>query len=726
MTVGRVAIEGDFQNPLWKGKGVFGEISPTYRTGSTPAACALSQRVAWHAREVTVELTNFGSLPVVVKRGQNIAVWTPCTSEPETVFYATTAAVDRGEAPPLPAVMRAQTEARAAAAAAGKARGAPPAPGKRDPVRGASGQAGRRQQQAGARIGEASSEAGMAEQPRAAEAPSEAARAAMRTALHAKVDANSLLDAGQRTRLKALLDDFVDCFGDQLAFAGEARLPGGVKVEHRIHTEGPPTREAPRREAPSARATMEEQVANFERMGAIEDSASPYAAPVVMVRKKDGTWRFCIDYRRLNRQTRRDAYPLPCIDDILDRVSGVQFISKLDAVSAYQQIPIAEEDCEKTAFTIWGRLLQWRVMPFGLTNCPPTFQRFMDVLLSGLNWRCCVVYLDDIVVFSNSFEDHLVHLRAVLERVRASGVKLKTSKCDFCSDELVVLGHIVGRDGVKVDPEKTRAVSNLAPPADVKELRQFLGLAGYYRRFVRGFSEISAPLDRLLRKDEAWTWGAAQQGAFNRLKRALIEAPVLRPPNWSRPFRLFTDANGLAIAAVLTQVDEYGREYMVAYGSKALSDAQRKWSVTELECYAVVHFTRVFRAYLEGSHFQVVTDHAALKWLASCHVPPTPRLQRWALALGALDMDVVHRAGRLHLNADPLTRLPVAPEVVLAVCLAVHSEPQAPASDSEREASEVEEDEDRAKKNLMSPLQSSQNIERRRPRTWARHSSRWC
>jgi hypothetical protein len=410
LVVGRVCIQGDLENrnQLFAGDGVVGELAPSDESGRVHCPGALSQPVSWKQRTVTLELTNFGEAPVRIPRGRGIACWTPLHSVPTTVLVTSTDHLESGAAPTTPAPPgRSSTSAR--------------------------------------------KEEGVADQqPRPAGHP--AARSAedenvVRKQLQARIDAVPGLSAAQREQAKAVLVGYSSCFADKLDYAGEARLPGGARVEHRIDTgDAPPARCGPRRESPQAREAQGAQVRELSRIGAVEPSSSPYAAPVVMVRKKDGTWRFCIDYRLLNRDTRRDAYPLPRIDDI-------------------QQIPVAAEDRHKTAFVVWGQLLQWKVLPFGLTNAPPTFQRFMDVLLSGLNWKCCVVYLDDIVIFSRSFEQHLKDLSAVLDRVREAGVVLKTAKCEFFSSEMRVLGHIVGRDGVRPDPEKTRAVEALAAPS---------------------------------------------------------------------------------------------------------------------------------------------------------------------------------------------------------------------------------------------------------------------
>jgi transposase InsO family protein len=600
----------------------------------TFAASALSQPISKSERHISVQLTNFDRTKSQhFEPGQPIAVWERLDETPESVLFCASVE-DLDHSGPVEWVASVSVEEPAS-----------PIGSIHQPADDEETDLDR---------------FGMPAPPASGEAREEILRV-----LRFKVVKSDSLSEEQKERAFALLSEFASCFSDKLQFPGQARLPGGVKVEHRIDTQGkPPVREPPRRMSEPMRQVTDKLVRDLLENGAIEPSQSPYAAPVVIVKKKDGSWRCCIDYRRLNRDTKKDAYPLPRIDDILDRLGGVMYFSKMDATSAYHQIPIAPEDREKTAFATWLGIFQWIVMPLGLTNAPPTFQRFMDVLLSGLNWKCCIVYLDDIIVFSRSFEEHLEHLRQVLTRIRDAGVVLKPSKCEFFCAEMSILGHVVGRSGIKTDPAKTAAVMNTAPPRDVPELRHFLGLAGYYRRFVKDFAEIAEPLDRLTRANQPWVWGPEQQRAFDELKQRLASAPVLRPPDFNRPFILFCDASSRAIACVLSQKDDNGEEYVVSYGSKRLSSAQCNYSATERECLAIVHFVQAFRPYLEGGpKFIVVTDHSALKWLMGLKAP-TGRLARWALLLQSYDFDVVHRPGRQHINADSLTRLSVIDDLL--------------------------------------------------------------
>ena len=343
--------------------------------------------------------------------------------------------------------------------------------------------------------------------------------------------------------------------------------------------------------------------------GVVRPSTSPWSSPIVMVRKKDGSWRFCVDYRKVNAVTRQDAYPLPRIDATLDSLTGSAYFTTLDLASGYWQVELDNEAKEKSAFSTPSGHFEFNVMPFGLTNAPATFQRLMECVLAGLTPSECLVYLDDIIVFSTSFAEHLSRLQAVFRRLQHAGLKLKPNKCYFATKEVRYLGHIVTAEGVKPNPAKTKAVSTYPVPQDVHELRQFLGLANYYRRFVKDYSQIAEPLHQLTRKtSKGFQWTPSCQEAFEELKDRLTTPPILGYPDFSQEFILHTDASATALGAVLCQAQN-GQERVISYWSRQLSKPERNYSTIEREALAAVAAIKEFYPNLYGFSFTLVTDH---------------------------------------------------------------------------------------------------------------------
>ena len=366
--------------------------------------------------------------------------------------------------------------------------------------------------------------------------------------------------------------------------------------------------------------------------------------------------RFCVDYRKLNSITTKDAYPLPRIDDSLDTLAGSEWFSTMDLVSGYWQVGMAPEDREKTAFSTHRGLFQFTVMPFGLCNAPGTFERLMEVAMRGLQWTSCLVYLDDIVVFSRDFDSHLCRLGQVLGRLETAGLKVKPSKCHLAQKEVAFLGHIVGADGVKTDPRKVAAVREWPTPATLTEVRSFLGLAGYYRAFVPEFATIAKPLSMLSDKGKGFRWSSDCQGAFEELKGLLTRSPVLGYPEEEGRIILDPDASDIGLGAVLSQ-EQGGREVVLCYASRTLNKAEKNYCVTRRELLAVIFGLRKFRHYLLGRHVRIRTDHAALKWVMAFR-EPEGQVARWLQVLDTYDYEVEHRPGRLHGNADGLSRIP--------------------------------------------------------------------
>ncbi|KAJ9517712.1 hypothetical protein QJQ45_004024 [Haematococcus lacustris] len=360
--------------------------------------------------------------------------------------------------------------------------------------------------------------------------------------------------------LDGLLSEYADVFGDM-----PPGLPPNRPVGHTIRT--PPGAEAPYKRMYKL-SPREEAEVKKQAKGLIEPSSSPYGAPILFVQKKDGSLRMCIDYRALNKLTVRDRYPLPRIDDLFDKLAGKRVFSSLDLQSGYHQIRITEEDVPKTAFLTPMGQFQFKVLCFGLTNAPATFQRMMNNVFKPLINECVLVYIDDILVMSNTPEEHVQHLRQVLQLMRENKFYAKLAKCEFNKTQLAFLGHIVGSKGIAVDPAKVQVVKEWPTPRNLKDLQAFLGLANYFRRFISNFSSLAAPLTNLTSKQvaAAYDWeyfGGAELEAFNALKEALCSAPVLALPDFSKPFVVCTDASLVGTGGVLMQD---GRP--IAYTSK--------------------------------------------------------------------------------------------------------------------------------------------------------------
>ncbi|WJZ81227.1 hypothetical protein VitviT2T_001080 [Vitis vinifera] len=340
-------------------------------------------------------------------------------------------------------------------------------------------------------------------------------------------------------------------------------------------------------------------------------------------------WRVCIDYRRLNLVTRKDHFPLPFMDQVLERVSGHPFYCFLDGYSGYFQIEIDLEDQEKTTFTCPFGTFAYRRMPFGLCNAPATFQRCMLSIFSDMVERIMEVFMDDITVYGDSYEECLLHLEVVLQRCIEKDLVLNWEKCHFMVQQGIVLGHIISKNGIEVDKAKVELIVKLPPPTNVKGIRQFLGHAGFYRRFIKDFSKISKPLCELLVKDAKFVWDEKCQKSFEELKQFLTTAPVVRAPNWKLPFEVMCDASDLAMGAVLGQRED-GKPYVIYYASKTLNEAQKNYTTTKKELLVVVFALDKFRAYLVGSVIVVFTDHSALKYLLTKQ-DAKARLIRWML-----------------------------------------------------------------------------------------------
>ena len=444
------------------------------------------------------------------------------------------------------------------------------------------------------------------------------------------------LSVSQRCELQKLLDEFTDVLKDK---------PGRTTiVEHTINTGmANPVRLPPYRVPHAYREMVESELKEMLDNGIIEPSASQWSASMVLVKKKDGSLRICVDYRRLNSVSQVDAYPMPRVDELLDRLGKANFISTMDLTRGYWQVPVAERDRHK-------------VMPFGLQGAPATFQRMMDRLLTGA-YDFAAAYLDDLVIYSSTWSDHLHHIRSMLHRLREAGLTVKLRKCQFGMQQCVYLGFVVGSGLLKPEVDKLQAIKQLPIPKTKRDVRAFLGITGYYRKFIADYATVAAPLTDLTKKNSpnqvVWTERCAQ--AWKTLKVVLCSSPILRSPDFTSQFILQTDASDHGVGAVLSQRDEHGADHPVAYYSKKLLAREVRYSTVEKECLAIRLATHSFRVYLLGRPFIIQTDHRALQWLDRLK-DSNPRLARWSLALQPYQFTVEHRAGLLNGNADALSR----------------------------------------------------------------------
>ena len=462
------------------------------------------------------------------------------------------------------------------------------------------------------------------------------------------VDSDSL-SAADRATLDSLVKTKIDEMGNGL---------GCCKVaEHEIELEpgAKPIKQRYYPVSPFKQKIMDQEIEEMLKLDVIELSKSPWSSPVCLVRKKDDSYRFCIDFRKLNQYTKKDAYPIPYVSAVLDRLRNAKYISSIDIKSAFWQIPLSESSRELTAFTVPGRnLYHFKRMPFGLTNAPATWQRIIDRVLGVDLENNVMVYLDDIIIIARTFSEHLNILGTVFDRLKDAGLIVSGDKCHFCKPELKYLGYIVDAKGLRPDPEKVQAIVNIKPPSSISEIRRFIGAASWYRRFVSNFSKIISPITRLTKKNIKWEWTAECQQSFNLIKEALVTAPVMTCPDFNRMFSFQTDASNTALGAVLTQTFDDG-EKVICYLSRSLTRQETKLTVTEKECLAVIWSVEKLRHYLEGAHFKVITDHHSLLWLHNLK-DPQGRLARWALRLQPYDFELIHRKGRDHVVPDFLSR----------------------------------------------------------------------
>ena len=454
------------------------------------------------------------------------------------------------------------------------------------------------------------------------------------------------------TELRILLESYSDVLSTDEFDLGCTNI-----VQHRIDTGShKPSRQSLRPQARAHLPVIDKMLTEMQEQGVIEPCQSEWASNIVLVKKKDGSIRFCVDYRKVNNLTTKDAYPLPRIDTCLDTLAGAVWYSTFDLRSGFHQVAMDSQDINKTTFVCHRGTFRFPRMPFGLCNAPATFQRLMDTVMAGLNFETCLVYLDDINVFSHDLASHFQRIRLLLDRLRAANLKLKPSKCHMMQKKVSFLGFTVSHDGVGTDPDKTSAIENWPTPTTVRQSRAFVGLCQYYRRFVPNFSDIAAPLHALTKKGARFEWTPQCSASFQQLKSALVSADVLALPTVDGRFVLDCDASDFGIGAGLSQIQN-DEERPICYASQLYNRHERNYNVTRKELLALITFVKKFKQYLLGRPFIIRTDHAALQWLKRTP-EPIGQQARWLEILEEFDYEVQHRAGTKHCNADALSRRP--------------------------------------------------------------------
>lgn len=458
----------------------------------------------------------------------------------------------------------------------------------------------------------------------------------------------SHLTETQRADVVALIGSYSELFND---VPSQTHL-----VTHDIDVEGSgPIKQHPYRASPEKRARLKKQVSYMLQHGIAEPSCSAWSSPCLLVVKANGDDRFCTDLRKVNSVTKPDCYPLPRMEDCVDRVGGARFVTKLDLLKGYWQVPLTERAKEISAFVTPDDFLQYRVMAFGMRNAPATFQRLMNVTLSGLS--CCEAYLDDLVVCSESWAEHVEHLESVFSRLKGAGLTVNLTKCEFAQAKVTYLGKVVGGGQVRPVHAKVESILNFPAPTNRTELRRYLAMVGYYRGFCKNFSSVASPLTDLLSPKVSFTWTEACQTAFQHTKSLLSNAPVLSAPRFDCPFKLAVDASDTGVGGVLLQEGPDGVDHPVSFFSKKLDCHQKWYSTIEKETLALVWALEHFEVYVGSTCWPltVFTDHNPLVFLSRMR-NKNRRLMCWSLRLQAFNIEIKHVRGRDNVLADALSR----------------------------------------------------------------------
>ena len=457
----------------------------------------------------------------------------------------------------------------------------------------------------------------------------------------------SHIESFQRVQLQSVLSSFQHIFSNN---------PGRTSLTHHsieLQPGSKPIRLSPYRMNPEKLQVVRKELDLMLSMGVVEESSSDYASPICLVPKSDGSVRFCCDYRKLNNFTVPDAFPLPRVETLIDSLGAAKYLTKLDLSRGYWQVPLDQKASQLSSFITPFGLFKWKFMPFGLRNAPATFQRLVNKLLSGCE-GFAAAYLDDIIIYSNSWEEHIKHITEILSRIANAGLTLKPSKCVFASATVDYLGHIVGVGKVEPRQLKISAIVNFPKPQSKHQLRQYLGLCGYYRKFLPHYAHLASSLNEMLKKGSSMNWSPEAEKAFVDIKSRLASNPILRTPDFSQPFSLAVDAVDKNIGAYLFQVID-GIEHPICYFSKSLNEHQCRYSTIEKEALALLLSVRTFSVYFGSSPVNVYTDHSPLQFLQRMS-NVNQKLLRWNLELQAYNLNIIHRPGRFNVIPDLLSR----------------------------------------------------------------------
>ncbi|GJT86351.1 putative reverse transcriptase domain-containing protein [Tanacetum coccineum] len=471
-------------------------------------------------------------------------------------------------------------------------------------------------------------------------------------------------DKSKEKRLEdvPIVQDFPEVFPEDLP-----GIPPTRQVEFQIDLMPgvAPVARAPYRLAPSEMKELSDQLKELSDKGFIRPSSSPWGAPVLFVKKKDGSFRMCIDYRELNKLTVKNRYPLPRIDDLFDQLQGSSVYSKIDLRSGYHQLRVREEDIPKTAFRTRYGHYEFQVMPFGLTNAPAVFMDLMNRVCKPYLDKFVIVFIDDILIYSKNKQEHEKHLKLILELLKKEQLYAKFSKCEFWIPRVQFLGHVIDSQGIHVDPAKIESVKDWESPKTATEIRQFLGLAGYYRRFIEGFSKIAKPMTKLTQKKVKFDWGDKAEAAFQLIKQKLCSAPILALPEGSEDFIVYCDASIKGLGVVLMQ-----REKVIAYASRQLKIHEKNYTTHDLELGAVVFALKIWRHYLYGTKCTVFTDHKSLQHILD-QKELNMRQRRWLELLSDYDCEIRYHPGKANVVADALSRKEREPLWVRALVMTI-------------------------------------------------------
>ena len=456
------------------------------------------------------------------------------------------------------------------------------------------------------------------------------------------------LTDSQRKTLKTLITDFSCLFKD---------TPGNTNIlQHDVDVgTATPIKQYPYRLNPEKTKIVNEEVDYMLQNGLITESNSPWSSPVVLVKKDHGQFRLCFDYRKVNSVTKTDSYPIPRVDDCIDQVGNAKFISKFDMLKGYWQVGLTERAREVSAFITKNGLYECLVMPFGMKNAAGTFQRLMNIITKDLTG--CVVYIDDVVIYSDDWETHIDRIKSFFSAVKDAGLVINLAKCEFARAKVIYLGHEVGFGKIAPKDSNVLSILNFPMPTTRKEVRRFLGLAGYHRKFIKNYSDLTCPLTNLLKRTN-FCWDKNCQESFNKIKVILTNFPILKTPDFSKEFKLAIDASDTGVGAVLMQEDESGLEHPVAYFSKKLCNCQRKYSTIEKETLSLLLALQHFEVYVSSgaAPLTVMTDHNPLLFLNKFK-NKNQRLTRWSLFLQEWNLNIQHVPGKDNVILDTLSRV---------------------------------------------------------------------